>query len=74
MNFARYFASGYLLCVLYLNMRRDKAVGIATGYGVRRSRGRNSSPNRGKIFYVFQRGYRSTQPPMQWVFGLFPRG
>jgi hypothetical protein len=68
----------YLISVgLILSHRsRDTIVGIATSYGLD-NRGRSSSPGRVKNFLFSKSSrpaLRSTQPPIQWVPGLFPRG
>jgi hypothetical protein len=56
---------------------RDSVVGIVTGYGLDDRGGRNSSPDRVKNF-LFSTSSRpalgSTQPPIQWVPGLFSQG
>jgi hypothetical protein len=56
---------------------RDSAVGIATSYGPGRPRGRSSSPGRVNNFLFSMSSspvLGSTQPPIQWVPGLFLRG
>jgi hypothetical protein len=56
---------------------RDGAVGIATGYKLDDKRGRSWSPGRVKNF-LFSTSFRQvlgpTQPTIQSVRGLFPRG
>jgi hypothetical protein len=55
----------------------DSSVGITTGYGLDRSRGRSSSPGRG-MNYLFSTSSRPSwgpsQPPIQRIPGAFPRG
>jgi hypothetical protein len=56
-------------------MSGDSAVGIATGYGL--DEGRSSSPGKVKnfLFSTLSRpAVWPTQPPIQWVLSLFPRG
>jgi hypothetical protein len=56
---------------------RDGSVGIATGHGAERPRGRISSPGRGKIFLLSTSSrpvLTPIKPPIQWVPGALSSG
>jgi hypothetical protein len=61
----------------HASANRDSVVGIATGYGLDKPRGRSLSPGRVKNF-LFSMSFRptlgSTQPPIHWVPGALSPG
>jgi len=59
----------YIYIYIYIYMSPGSSDGIATGYGLD---GPGSNPGGDEIFRPSRQALGPTQPPLQWVPGVFP--